>query len=74
MANPQIQIGNLEFDDIKNSIKQYLQTQDVFSDYNFEGSAASTLLDILAYNTKFWVGIIDLLEEMNPEVRSPSIL
>ena len=54
MANPQIQIGNLEFDDIKNSIKQYLQTQDVFSDYNFEGSAASTLLDILAYNTTYY--------------------
>lgn len=54
MANPQIQIGNLEFDDIKDSIKQYLQTQDVFSDYNFEGSAASTLLDILAYNTTYY--------------------
>ena len=54
MANPEIQIGKLEFDDIKDSIKQYLQTQDVFSDYNFEGSAASTLLDILAYNTTYY--------------------
>jgi len=54
MANPQIQIGNLEFDDIKESIKTYLRSQDVFSDYDFEGSALSTLIDILSYNTLYY--------------------
>ena len=54
MANPQIQIGNLEFDDIKESIKTYLRNQDVFSDYDFEGSALSTLIDILSYNTLYY--------------------
>ena len=53
MTNPQLNIGNLDFDDIKKSIKEYLKNQDTFRDYDFEGSGLSTMLDVLAYNTSF---------------------
>ena len=42
---------NLDFQDTKNKLKAYLQAQEQFKDYNFEGSNMSVLLDILAYNT-----------------------
>ena len=54
MANPQLNIGNLDFDDIKQSLKSYLSTQNTFKDYDFEGSALSTLLDVLSYNTMYY--------------------
>ena len=43
----------LDFDDIKSSIKAYLRTRDEFTDYDFEGSSLSYLIDILAYNTYY---------------------
>lgn len=43
----------LDFDAIKSSLRSYLQGQDKFKDYNFEGSNLSILLDILAYNTQY---------------------
>ena len=52
-ANSNIQITDLDFNNIKNSLKTYLQSQDTLKDYNYEGSALSTLLDILAYNTQY---------------------
>ena len=52
-ANSNIQLTELDFDAIKNNLKTYLQSQDVLKDYNYEGSALSTLLDILAYNTHY---------------------
>jgi hypothetical protein len=51
--NRRIQVGDLDFDSIKANLKSYLQGQDEFSDYDFEGSAMSTLLDVLAYNTHY---------------------
>lgn len=42
---------NLDFDTIRDSLKSYLAAQDVFSDYDFEGSNISVLLDLLAQNT-----------------------
>ena len=54
MTNPQLNIGNLDFDDIKSSLKEYLKGQDTFKDYNFEGSGISTLLDVLSYNTLYY--------------------
>lgn len=54
MNLPQLNLGSLEFDDIKNSIKTYLKSQDTFTDYNFEGSAMSVLVDLLAYNTLYY--------------------
>jgi hypothetical protein len=52
-ANSNIQMTDLDFNTIKNNLKTYLQSQDVLKDYNYEGSALSTLLDILAYNTQY---------------------
>ena len=53
MANTDIQITDLDFSTIKSTLKTYLQGQTVFTDYDFEGSALSTLLDVLAYNTHY---------------------
>ena len=54
MANPQINIGNLDFSDIKQSLKEYLRDQATFKDYDFEGSALSGILDVLSYNTMYY--------------------
>jgi hypothetical protein len=52
-ANSNIQVTELDFNNIKSSLRTYLQSQDVLKDYNYEGSALSSLLDILAYNTQY---------------------
>ena len=46
-----INFTNLDFDQIKQSLKDYLQDNSTFKDYDFEGSNLSTILDVLAYNT-----------------------
>lgn len=46
-----IQSTQLDFDTIKNSLKTYFAQQPEFTDYNFEASGLSNLLDVLAYNT-----------------------
>ena len=53
MAESKLQVTELDFDDIKNNLKTYLKGQTEFSDYNFEGSGMSVLLDTLAYNTHY---------------------
>jgi hypothetical protein len=50
-ANSSINLVNLDFDTLKSSLKSYLKSQPQFTDYNFDGSNMSVLLDILAYNT-----------------------
>ena len=52
-ANSSINIAELDFDQIKTNLKQYLRGQDKFNDYDFEGSVISQILDILAYNTHY---------------------
>ena len=52
-ANSNIQITDLDFNTLKTNLKKYLQSQDTLKDYNYEGSALSTLLDVLAYNTQY---------------------
>ena len=42
---------NLDFGQVKQSLKDYLQANSNFTDYDFEGSNLSTILDVLAYNT-----------------------
>lgn len=49
----QIKITELDFDTIKSNLKDFLKSQPEFSDYNFEGSGLSILLDVLAYNTHY---------------------
>tara|TARA_B100001939_G_scaffold346829_1_gene366673 strand:+ start:343 stop:2388 length:2046 start_codon:yes stop_codon:yes gene_type:complete len=48
---PLVNFANLDFDQIKESIKDYLRTNSNFTDYDFEGSNLSTIIDTLAYNT-----------------------
>ena len=50
---PYTQVANLDFEDIKAQLKEYLRAQSDFTDYDFEGSALSTLIDTLAYNTYY---------------------
>lgn len=45
------QYTNLDFDQIKESIKDYLRANSNFTDFDFEGSNLSVLVDTLAYNT-----------------------
>ena len=52
-ANSNIQMTDLDFNAIKNNLKTYLKSQDTLRDYNYEGSALSTLLDVLAFNTQY---------------------
>ena len=52
-TNKKIATTDLDFDAIKANIKSYLQGQDTFTDYDFEGSSLSILLDVLAYNTHY---------------------
>ena len=46
-----IKSSALDFNNIKNNLKNYLIERGEFADYNFETSALSNLLDVLAYNT-----------------------
>ncbi len=50
---PYTQVANLDFEDIKASLKDYMRAQTDFTDYDFDGSALSTLIDTLAYNTYY---------------------
>ena len=50
---PYTQVSNLDFEQIKVSLKEYMRSQSEFTDYDFEGSALSTLIDTLAYNTYY---------------------
>lgn len=52
LSNKSLQsIESLDFNNIKQDLKFYLSNQDLFKDYDFNGSGMSVLLDILAYNT-----------------------
>ena len=46
-------VSEFDFDDVKNNLKTFLEAQDEFTDFNFEGSGISVLLDVLAYNTHY---------------------
>ena len=46
-----ISVSELDFDYIKQDLITYFQSQDEFTDYNFEGSSLNVLMDILSYNT-----------------------
>ena len=48
-----MEITQLDFDTIKTNLKTYLKGQTTFTDYDFEGSGMSVLLDTLAYNTHY---------------------
>ena len=50
---PYTQLNNLDFVNIKTALKDYMRAQTDFTDYDFNGSALNTMLDVLAYNTYY---------------------
>ena len=48
---PLVNFSNVDFDQIKTSIRDYLRANSKFTDYDYEGSNLSTIIDLLAYNT-----------------------
>lgn len=52
-TNNKINISDLDFDLIKSRLKEFMQGQEEFTDYDFEGSGLNVLMDILAYNTHY---------------------
>ena len=52
-ANTNIQLSSVDFSTLKTSFLNYLQSQSTFQDYNFQGSALNTLVDLLTYNTQY---------------------
>jgi hypothetical protein len=55
MANidQKLTISELDFNEIKQNLKNFLRDQSEFTDFDFEASGMSTLLDVLAYNTHY---------------------
>jgi len=53
MAN-NINISDLTFEGIRDSLIEYMKSQETFKDYNFEGSGIRTIIDLLAYNTFYY--------------------
>jgi hypothetical protein len=51
MANTSLSLTALDFDSLKSNFKDYLTSQSVFKDYNFEGSNMNVLLDVMSYNS-----------------------
>jgi len=47
----ELNISDLDFNSIKSNFIEYMESQEEFNDYDFEGSALNTLMDLLAYNT-----------------------
>ena len=46
-----IKSTELDFQNIKNSLKNFFKSQDEFADFDFEASGLNNVLDVLAYNT-----------------------
>jgi len=53
MSDTTIKSTSLDFNAIKNNLKTFLQSKEEFTDYNFEASGLSNILDVLAYNTHY---------------------
>jgi hypothetical protein len=53
VSSVNIQVADLDFDSVKNNLKNYLSGQSQFQDYDFEGAGVNIILDILAYNTVY---------------------
>jgi len=58
---PNLRIAELDFDEIKTNLKTFLQSQNEFTDYDFEGSSLSVLLDVLSYNTHYNAYLANML-------------
>lgn len=52
-TNSRIKVSEVDYNQIRENLKTFLSGQSEFSDYNFDGSALSVLIDVLAYNTHY---------------------
>ena len=57
----QINLTELDFEQIRTSLRTYLQKQGTVKDLNFEGSAVNFLLDLLAYNTLYYAHYANMI-------------
>jgi len=48
-----LQVSDIDFNDISQNLRDFLRSQEKFEDYDFEGSAISTIIDLLAYVTHY---------------------
>lgn len=48
-----VRVTELDFEDIKSNLKTYMRNQSQFTDYDFDASNLSVLIDLLAYNTHY---------------------
>ena len=60
-SNTVLRVAELDFDDIKLNLRDFLRSQSQFSDYDFEGSGLNILLDILAYNTHYMAYYLNMI-------------
>jgi hypothetical protein len=51
MANSSLTLSSIDFDTLKSNFKEYLKTQSIFKDYDYDGSNINVLLDIMSYNS-----------------------
>lgn len=51
IQNPNLDVSQLDFQEIKNGLRNYLKGTGTFQNYDFEGTNLSALIDVLAYNT-----------------------
>lgn len=52
-TNKRLQVSELDFNQIKDNLKDFLRSQNTLQDYDFEGSAVNTILDLMAYVTHY---------------------
>jgi hypothetical protein len=64
-ANNALRVTELDFNTIKNNLKNYLRSQSEFSDFDFDGSGMSVLLDVLAYNTHYMGYYLNMVANEN---------
>jgi len=77
MANSALSVANLNFNDIKTNLQNYMQTQSSLKDYDFTGSKINVLLDVLAYNTymqNFYLNMVANESFLNSAVLRDSIV
>ena len=56
-----LEVTNLDFYGIKDSLKTFLQSQSEFNDYDFDGSGLGVLLDLLSYNTHYMAFYLNMV-------------
>lgn len=78
MATPtDLKIDGLNFAEIRENFKSFLQSQSEFTDYNFNGSGLSTLIDVLAYNTyynSFYLNMVSTESFLSTAQRRSSVV